>query len=332
MSDSRLSSDRFALQEYRGRINRVIDYVDSRLDTELTLDELAGVANFSKYHFHRLFAAMTGETLFQFISRLRIEKAATLLAGNPKMTATEIAFACGFSGSAAFARAFRKSFSTTPTEWRKKYAGGSNPSPSNTGKHESNIRKTNGNGRKASAFLTEYPSDNTYHQYRRNTMTQGTVQIRIFPEETVAYIRHTGPYAGDAELFERLWAKLMAWAGPRKILDRPETKGLIVYHDSPGITEEEKLRLSVCLTVPEDTEVEGEVGKMTVPGGEYAVSRFSLSTDEYGEAWQWVFGTWLPESGYQPDERPCFEQYPEGDRADENGKTTVEIVVPVRVL
>lgn len=164
------------------------------------------------------------------------------------------------------------------------------------------------------------------------TMTNGKVRIENFPEATVAYIRHTGPYAGDAELFERLWGRLMAWAGPRKILDRPGAKGIIVYHDSPGITEEEKLRLSVCLTVSEDTEVDGEIGKMTIPGGEYAVSRFSLSTEEYGEAWQWVFGTWLPESGYQPDDRPCFEQYPEGDRADENGKTIVEIVVPVKPL
>lgn len=163
-------------------------------------------------------------------------------------------------------------------------------------------------------------------------MTHGKVRIENFPEETVAYVRHTGPYAGDAELFEGLWAKLMAWAGPRKVLDRPGTKGLIVYHDSPGITEEEKLRLSVCLTVSDEMEVDGEIGKMTLPGGEYAVSRFSLGVDEYGAAWQWVFGTWFPESGYQPDDRPCFEQYPEGDNADENGKTTVEIVVPVRPL
>jgi AraC family transcriptional regulator len=248
------------------------------------------------------------------------------------MTATEIAYACGFSGSAAFSRAFRKYFSTTPTGWRKKYAGGPSSARSNTGKHEGNSRQSNGKRRKASAFLTEYPSDVRNQLHRRNTMTQGKVRIENFPEVTVAYVRHTGPYAGDVELFERLWGKLMAWAGPRKILDRPDAKGIIVYHDSPGITEEEKLRLSVCLTVPEDTVVDGEVGKMAVPGGEYAVSRFSVGPEEYGEAWQWVFGTWLPESGYQPDDRPCFEQYPEGDTPDENGKSAVEIVVPVKPL
>ena len=300
----------------------MFDYVESRLDHELTLDELAGVASFSKYHFHRIFTAMTGETLFQFISRVRIERGAALLATRPKMTATEIAYACGFSGSASFSRAFRAYFSTTPTEWRK----------SNTGKYEGNIRQTNGNRRKASAFLTEYPSEWKNQIHRRNSMTQGKVRIENFPEETVAYVRHTGPYAGDAELFERLWGKLMAWAGPRKVLERPGAKGIIVYHDSPGITEEEKLRLSVCLTVPGDTEVDGEIGKMTIPAGEYAVSRFSLGPADYGEAWQWVFGTWLPESGYQPDDRPCFEQYPEGDKPDEDGKTAVEIVVPVKPL
>jgi AraC family transcriptional regulator len=96
--------------EYTARINRVIDYIVANLHGDLTLETLARVAHFSPYHFHRIFGAMVGETLHQFIQRLRIERAASMLVVNPKKSITEIALDCGFSGSAAFARVFRDTF------------------------------------------------------------------------------------------------------------------------------------------------------------------------------------------------------------------------------
>ncbi len=93
--------------EYRARINRVLDYIEHHLDEALTLEVLADVASFSPFHFHRIFSALTGETLGRFILRVRVEKAAGRLIDNPRASITEIALDCGFSGSAAFARAFR---------------------------------------------------------------------------------------------------------------------------------------------------------------------------------------------------------------------------------
>jgi len=52
-------------QEYVARINRVMDYIGANLNGDLCLEKLAGVANFSPYHFHRIFRGMTGETLRQ---------------------------------------------------------------------------------------------------------------------------------------------------------------------------------------------------------------------------------------------------------------------------
>ena len=75
-------------QEYMARINRVLDYIERRIDKEMTLEELAGVAHFSPFHFHRVFKAMVGETLHRFIQRLRIEKAAARLSTTPGKTVT----------------------------------------------------------------------------------------------------------------------------------------------------------------------------------------------------------------------------------------------------
>jgi AraC family transcriptional regulator len=107
-------------QEYTARVNRVIDYIEANISQDLSLKELADVAHFSPYHFHRIFRAMVGETLNDFIQRVRIERAASKLVQNPGQTVTEIAFECGFSGSSAFAREFRNVFGMSASSWRAK--------------------------------------------------------------------------------------------------------------------------------------------------------------------------------------------------------------------
>jgi transcriptional regulator GlxA family with amidase domain len=71
---------------YVERVNAVIDYIEAHLAEDLSLATLAEVAHFSPYHFHRVFSTMIGETLSRFISRLRVERAATLLVQHPSST------------------------------------------------------------------------------------------------------------------------------------------------------------------------------------------------------------------------------------------------------
>ena len=106
----------------------------------------------------------------------------------------------------------------------------------------------------------------------------------------------------------------------------------LVYHDSPEITDEDKLRISACITVPGNTAVEGEVGKMAIPGGKYALARFELGADEFQDAWDYVCGTWLPDSGYQPDDRPCFELYYNDPEEHPQKKFLLDVCVPAKPL
>jgi len=158
------------------------------------------------------------------------------------------------------------------------------------------------------------------------------IEVKEMPELNVAYIQHIGPYKGDTKLFAGLFGKLMGWAGPRGLLNSPETMVLSVYYDDPETTEEDKFRMNACITVNEDTEVEGEIGKMTVPGGMYAVGRFELDPDEYEEAWNMVYGDWLQESGYQSDDRLSLEIYQNDPNEHPENKHIVDICIPVKPL
>ncbi len=325
--------------EYTARINRVIDHIEGSLDREMTLDELAGVAHFSPYHFHRIFSAMTGETLGRFVQRLRLEKAAAQLILNRGKPITAIALDCGFTSSATFARSFRRHFGASASEWRE--AGGEpdrkqGKGERNDGQAVRNEGQPDRNGCEAILVSDPYLDPQTTHLNWRIEMkgkSELTANVEVVRHEpmTVAYLRHVGPYAGDAELFGQLWGSLMRWAGPRGLLG-PQTRSMTIYHDNPEITDEDKLRISVCVTVPSDTPVDGEFGKMEIPGGDYAVARFQLKPDQYGDAWNAVYGGWLPESGYQPDDRPAYEECFSDPKTHPEHLHDVAICVPVRPL
>jgi len=311
-------------QEYVARINRVTDYIRAYLNGDLCLDTLAEVANFSPYHFHRIFRGMTGETLNTFIRRIRAETAAMKLINNPKMTITSIAMHCGFSSSAAFAREFKTFFGMSASQFRDGGPQSLRKIRETDSKIDQSVRK---NGK--DTILTSSYTEGVIQTLRRRTMMiEMNVEVKELPELHVAYIRHIGPYPGIAKAIE----KLMKWAGPRGLINFPETMLLGVYHDNPEITEESKLRSSACITVPEGTPVDGEVGKMTIPGGLFAVAHVEIDLDQYGEAWDKLMGEWFPESGYQPDDRMCYEIYLNDPKQHLQGKHIVDICEPVRPL
>src|SRR6476646_11717671 len=95
---------------YTASINRVVDHIDAHLAEPLDLETLAAVAHFSPWHFHRLFQALTGETLADRVRRRRLETAAARLLATPPQPALRIALDVGFGSAEVFTRAFRAHF------------------------------------------------------------------------------------------------------------------------------------------------------------------------------------------------------------------------------
>jgi len=304
--------------EYISRINRTFDYIESNIEKPMTLEELAGVANFSRFHFNRIFQSIVGETPFQFILRVRLEKSATLLLTNKNETISEIAYKCGFSDISVFSRNFKSHFQISASQYR---ANKSN---------NSNLSQQDSNSRQSDERPVQYlcPVLRTI-KWRTNMKLNKSVEVAELPKMTVAYIRHIGPYKGNEELFGSIWNRLFSWAGPRGLLGGKDFKSLIIYHDDPDVTIEDKLRMSVCITVPAETKVDGEVGKMEIEAARYVIARFDLTAKYFQQAWDWLYGQWFPTSGYQPDDKPCFEMYPEEPK---DGKFIVDICVPVKPI
>lgn len=105
--------------DYQKRIFAAMNYINGNIDREVPLSEIAEIASFSPFHFHRIFKAVVGENVAEFTRRLRIESAAGRLLAYPEQDITSIALSSGFSSSQNFAKAFHLRYETSPTQYRK---------------------------------------------------------------------------------------------------------------------------------------------------------------------------------------------------------------------
>lgn len=105
-------------QEYAEKFASVCSFISTNFAEDLTLEEVAEMSGFSKYHFARLFKQFTGKTFYRYVNMKRIENAEKLLT-EPSASITEIAVKSGFSSPPAFVRMFKLIKGCTPTEFRK---------------------------------------------------------------------------------------------------------------------------------------------------------------------------------------------------------------------
>ena len=316
---------------YEGRVNAAMDYVEAHLADELTIETLAQVAHFSPFHVHRIFSAVTGETIGTFVSRVRIERAATLLTARPDRPVTEIALETGFANPSSFSRAFREAYGMSPTEWRVGGRAGherrsqdpaADPTPAS-------LAERGRFGVTGTRLSVE--TGRTVWDVAAGTLGLVSVRVEPFAHTEVAYVRYTGRYQGMGEVFSELYARLMTWAEPRGFV-APHTPLFNLYHNDPSLTDDDRLRLSVCIPVPAETSPERDIGRLAIPAGDVAVGRFELGNDDYPEAWYAMAAGWLPDSGYEPDDRLPFERYVIGREAQREDAEVLDIDIPVRPL
>jgi len=313
-------------QAYIARINRVVDHIDTHLAEPLDLTTLAQIAHFSPWHFHRLFQAMTGETLAERVRRRRLEVAASRLLGTPPQPALTVALDVGFGSAEVFTRAFKAHFGVTPSAWRRgAWRGWADA-------HRAQLSKIHQAQRKIyQAVMQALGHDPLL--WPAGPTPGGTtmdIQIKTLPETRVAYLRHVGPYGSPG--ISQLWPRFVAWCAQQGFL-QPRRMMYGVSQDSADLTPADKCRYDACVEVDASFRPEGETGVQTIAGGRYACARFVGTGMDIHAAWMNVFSAWLPDSGWQVDDKPCIELYDEGAEVDpKSGRFTCLLCAPVKAM
>src|SRR5688572_10376073 len=106
------------LERYQERFARVLAHIEAHPEQPPSIDDLSGIAAFSRYHFHRQFSGFLGMSAYRYVQFMRMRRASWRLAYRPEMSVNEIALATGYEGPEAFARAFRQFSGQSPSEFR----------------------------------------------------------------------------------------------------------------------------------------------------------------------------------------------------------------------
>ncbi len=151
------------------------------------------------------------------------------------------------------------------------------------------------------------------------------VQIWTLDPSKMAYVEHIGPYPE----VDKAWGKLCAWAAPAGHFTET-TKFYGVYYDDPGQVAPENLRSEACITIKDEAEAPAEVKFRDFPGGKYAVTVHLGAYDNLGESWTEFYEKWLPQSGYDHADSPCYEQYMNDPKTTKPEHLVTVLLMPLK--
>src|SRR5262245_24381611 len=272
----------------------------------MRLHDLSRAARLSPFHFHRVFQALVGATPAEFVKRLRLDMALGVMARARPPSLTSIALLCGFSSSSDFTRCFKQRFGVPPSAFNLKTWRAA---------HAEQLESVVANA-VAPKRLERLPPRINPDQFR--------VRIRELPARSVAYIRVDRPYRGDGVL--RATHQLLAWAENHGFTD---SQWLGYQWDNPEITALDDCRYYVAVEVPSFT-AKGEIGQFRFPPMIVAEIEIRGGLDLELRALQWLYGNWLPRSGYVPDDHPGFEAWIGPPFAHGNAYFEIQIQLPIR--
>jgi len=292
--------------DYVERVNRAIDYVVRNLARPLALEDVARAACFSPFHFHRVFKALLGETLNEFVKRQRLERALRLMSHAPSRSLTDVALDCGFASSSDFSRSFKQRYGTPPSQF--------DLNAFRAARYEEFER-----------VMARQDESRRFTSLPAGANPDGfEAQVRDLPARTVAYIRVLDPFR--AGVARAACERLLAWALERNLADG---QWLGYMWDEPEIVALEDCRYDVGLVV-DDVQPAGEVGRFHFPAMRVAEVIVRGDLELEARAIDWLYKTWLPQSGFIPDEHPAFEAWL--GRPFAHGDTHFEIAchLPIR--
>ena len=287
--------------KYQEKMERVSDFVLHNLDEDLTLDRLSLVAGFSKFHFNRQFSLFFGVSTFRFIQLMRLKRASYQLAFNRETKVIDIALDAQFANHESFSRAFNKLIGQSPSDFR------ANP----------NWQSWKQKFDRPVEFIN-------YESKEKNSMD---IKIIEFKTTKVAKLQHRGNPSLVLETAE----KFIEWRKQTKLSPVKSSDTFGVAYDDPSNTAATDFRFDICGsiegTIPENPQgvVLGEI-----PGGRCAVVRHLGSHDMMDDKIRYLYNEWLPASGEELRDYPCFFHYLNLIPEVEEHQLITDIYLPIK--
>lgn len=273
--------------------NDAMHYIYLHIDTDVNLDELSHTLGISKFQLHRVFSTEFGESIYQTIQSIRLQKASNLLLTNPLSTISMIASECGYSSQTSFIRAFGQRFHMSPTQWRR-------------GGYEAYSEK----------ILSHIDTDRTFGHL--------APVILKMPELKAFYVRHQG----YDPTIKSAWQKLRVWMLEHELVP---TYQIGLLHDNPIITPLASCRY-VAAVVIEEKQLKGieTPNVFTIPAGIYAKFSFEGCYGDVLVFLRWVYHGWLVKSGFETTTAPAYTIYRKNHFLSEDGMFDLDFYLPVR--
>lgn len=292
---------RDAAENYHARMRRVLDYIDRHLDANLDLEVLSGVAAFSKFHFHRQFAATFGLSVYRYVQLARMKRASNELAYWETKSVTDIALDAGYDAPDAFARAFRQRVGQSPSSFRK--APDWEP------------------------WLAAFgPLDTARSKLMQTTFTPADVTIREVSPTRVAIFEHRG----DPDTLDATIQRFITWRKARGF--SPFTNPTFnIWYSERRPANPADYSMDLCVGVDADQPIEAgpeNARAGEIPGGRCAVLRVTGDTHNLEPAALYLYRDWLPQSGEEMRDFPIYCQrfFLEGEGAG----TAAELFLPLK--
>jgi AraC family transcriptional regulator len=263
-----------ATAAYTKRFETVLAYVEANLDGDLSVEALSRVASFSKFHFHRQFAAYVGIPVARYVQLMRLRQAARRLAAREACPVLEAALEAGFDSPEAFSRAFKRAFGMTPSAFRER----------------PNWQIW------SAAFVVPYLS-------RKLTMH---VRIVDFTATRVAALEHLGPPG----LLNQSVSRFIEWRKQSGQSPVASSRTFGIPRNNPDTTPADAFRFDICGEILEPVAANAYgIRELVIPAGRCAVVRHTGSTDHVGETIYPIYRDWLPGSGEELRDHPLFFDY-----------------------
>ena len=258
-------------EQYQRQLDVVTDYIYAHLDEDLSLETLAHVSGFSRYHWHRIYRAVRGETAAQTVRRLRLERAAAMLT-ETSLPVERIAWKAGFTGTEVFSRAFLRAYRTTPSRFRIGGRPASIDSP------------VTSCGSGSTSSVSQDPG--------------WAVRVETRRGYRLAVSEHRGSYMDIGRAFSRVKDRMGAG-----------NSMVAIYEDDPDAVPPADLRSAAGTVVDPGTKIPHDLTERMVPAGRYAIMRYIGPYSSMHDAYRWLYGRWLPSSGEEPRDHPIVEEY-----------------------